>query len=1739
MRLWKITAVATTAFSLAALMQHPFWIEVATAEATAFPEKLPRRQRRRGHEKRQPWIGTCRRARTKNRIDWPLPRLVTQAPEQLAPWLPPVLRGGASAENEEEHDEEKEEDFAFIKRDGRSRKQEYPDSSLYDDNKKKEEEGEEWHAKGKRHKAIRSNNPPQPTKTHQHQQHGSVLDLLLDLESGSAFVLQSSSSSSSSSQRKLRQWFLERKQELLEELQQQQLQQQQTTAATTTNKKQLQRSLKRFLHVLVPKIPAIKQSPDIALRIVSAKATVDPGLAAALIATLAHVFQECSPAATDRLTLPHDNDQGNKNHPTAVDLFQDRRFEQLIECLVCGVDVVSNNKNAKKKDSRKHHHQHHSTIESEFTDSNGSSSREEDLLQELMEDSSDLKGPKSSNDVPPTNDDRLEHEHQHRPLIRQEGLSIRDCCRAAWGLVILGAHHHQQQVISDVNVLDLLRALAWRTRELLLHRIKFLCQDDLLESNSDEDNDEDEGKKKEKTIEERLSDVAQEIAEDAAIALWTFGTVQVMSGIPSEALFQVCNTILCQNPTDLRRRAQNEYLFYLLDRQTSESPNTKKRSASTTSVAASLNIGSNDAVEKLARSEDSTSDTDDAVMDTNNDEGDDRYVGSGASGTKNGGNEPARSSLQMSEADEQLDDNTILLDWLSPKQVSNILWALAVHGERREMAVGGGAQSTGRQRHRRQEDRMESISETAATLCDISFDRILSWLQQDGKTLTKQKLEEKEKQRACDARTSAVPSHDNGNDASDFGIQDSEFLYEDENKIEEPESNLDYSSPPFLSHDETTVEHDLDDEIVDEGLAIPIGLLRRESSGATKDPEAIESDTDTFSEGSTVDVDASAIIAAEEDDKDDDLCSSEERGMIVDAATLLAEEADHRPSDQEHGTAVDAAALLAAEEAGELPPPESVDDDEEFSDDTNGSDFRPLEFGEDEYQEDNAAPKYADDEAYLLHDTLDDDDFSEVVFSPSDLCSIAWSVTELKDSLRHSVIKQVASTVVLLGSECLSGQNGSALSNLAQAISKVVVEVGNVDDSDDLHTVLEWIAEEAYATTIEQHPGADAEESNIAAQRLLYRFQPPELSRLVFSLAAARCSTSGDEVRATKSAMGLAALALQLGGEGSAVCSPEDIACILFAFLELVYPLLSAQERSTAEIQLGKLFVIVELAVSEWESGVSSLNQSRDHLDTKETSRFVSFFGRRWSKLDHRKYEQQADDFDDYTVPSLLNEKTRLPLLKDFPIDPSTLSKLTWSSSRVSRSANPSTSDTLARVALRLFTSRNGRLLREECQVYDLASIARAAATVSSSLREMVSLFSRRLVRVLNESPNLWETSPPLHSVSLLFSLGRLGVKYNPSHRDDTLMHRRLQLVSSLPSFSSRDLDTLPLSFLVYLLRAAGSLEILDHDLDFVEASVSALERRLVQDDFSSHGDNGAVICGVVEALGTIFAECTVRKNKATTTLHNANNTMPTSLLETTERDEEIKREIVLELGRRCGLLLSDLSNAVLLRSVRSLSTSYLRRIVYVYAALPVQVDAWMDAVEEELLYRKQQFLQYGDRRTLMSQIASSAAFVKQSLQASYHRGSDKKRDDDDHHVMDSNSSEGLAVVEALDFILSWGDAIAANNDEETQGGDASNILDHNQDNDCSVWVDLGRCEQLIAQYRRYHHHPYVHHGQDKTQANEDDRTTGYDENGDDNNAGDDDDDDDDDDKENKSLKNVQGTTRRHATKRVISRLLP
>jgi hypothetical protein len=164
------------------------------------------------------------------------------------------------------------------------------------------------------------------------------------------------------------------------------------------------------------------------------------------------------------------------------------------------------------------------------------------------------------------------------------------------------------------------------------------------------------------------------------------------------------------------------------------------------------------------------------------------------------------------------------------------------------------------------------------------------------------------------------------------------------------------------------------------------------------------------------------------------------------------------------------------------------------------------------------------------------------IFSPHDLVSMAWSVTELRDTLRTRVVGMVVELVARLGSTSTKGLTGGDLANLAWAVSKYEDELSEKDKNRPSPlslSVVRLVAHSAHQRVVESHEdGAEGVEFDA-----LQIFQPPELGRLLWAIAytMSTCWQVPDEMRNDSSIHELARFALETAASHLSLFATEDL----------------------------------------------------------------------------------------------------------------------------------------------------------------------------------------------------------------------------------------------------------------------------------------------------------------------------------------------------------------------------------------------------------------------------------------------------------------------------------------------------------------------------------------------------------------------------------------------------------------------
>lgn len=232
----------------------------------------------------------------------------------------------------------------------------------------------------------------------------------------------------------------------------------------------------KLIHSIAPKIPAIRHSPDVTLRIRATVSDPDPGIAACLIAAGGKLVESLSPKDKEKA----------REHVS-----KDRRFEQALECILCGINEES---------------------EKKFFEAESLS-----------------------------DDAQFNHVDETIANTLGDGLSLRDCCRAAYGLSSLCDYESSigQERVS--NCLLVLMRRVYCLLRLEFHRIVTSEVEHRDEMN----------------IDTYLSKSCRRLAENTLLALWSFLKSQMTSS-SLRPLLDFCSTALCLDPLQLRKRYQEK-----------------------------------------------------------------------------------------------------------------------------------------------------------------------------------------------------------------------------------------------------------------------------------------------------------------------------------------------------------------------------------------------------------------------------------------------------------------------------------------------------------------------------------------------------------------------------------------------------------------------------------------------------------------------------------------------------------------------------------------------------------------------------------------------------------------------------------------------------------------------------------------------------------------------------------------------------------------------------------------------------------------------------------------------------------------------------------------------------------------------------------------------------------------------------------------------------------------------------
>ena len=243
---------------------------------------------------------------------------------------------------------------------------------------------------------------------------------------------------------------------------------------------------------------------------------------------------------------------------------------------------------------------------------------------------------------------------------------------------------------------------------------------------------------------------------------------------------------------------------------------------------------------------------------------------------------------------------------------------------------------------------------------------------------------------------------------------------------------------------------------------------------------------------------------------------------------------------------------------------------------------------------------------------------------------------------------------------------------------------------------------------------------------------------------------------------------------------------------------------------LGKLIASIETSLLDWEKGRELDRVDMEIHEDREASKVVSFLGR--SRFALRFFDQRIENSlgDSYDVQEFSKTSNRLPLLRDLPVDPLSLCKLSSAISKLAHQFDKSLiqSGVLTRISLRLFVSHDGRLLRE-CPLHDLVRLAEATALSMevAAARALTGQFTRKVLHIINEMPSdesgvIWMDLGPDDLSGLIWSLGELGARYCGTDSDRLTAHRRLSIAVK-PYFPIHSLESFSVSKTIRLVSLA------------------------------------------------------------------------------------------------------------------------------------------------------------------------------------------------------------------------------------------------------------------------------------------------------------------------------------------------
>jgi hypothetical protein len=291
----------------------------------------------------------------------------------------------------------------------------------------------------------------------------------------------------------------------------------------------------------------------------------------------------------------------------------------------------------------------------------------------------------------------------------------------------------------------------------------------------------------------------------------------------------------------------------------------------------------------------------------------------------------------------------------------------------------------------------------------------------------------------------------------------------------------------------------------------------------------------------TVEVVDAAILLASQEEVQSDIIAASIDGMPVENLTLRMGQHSGDGGNIQEYQVVDAAKLLASIEGDD---PVEVETEIMMAPSTLANGGSGEKSGNEEtgqiIDEEVSIGATISESLKLNTNAVDSVLRPSPIFSPHNLASVAWSVTELRDPLRVRVVDIVIQIFGHLGSTSIDSLKGADLSNLAWAVSRYEDALEGRDRNSPnpmALSILCWVAR-ASTQRMKEAPGGDSKSPSF-----FHSFQPPELGRLVWAIACtvSTYSNVSHDIRRDPFVSEVAVTALRAAGSNLSLFATEDL----------------------------------------------------------------------------------------------------------------------------------------------------------------------------------------------------------------------------------------------------------------------------------------------------------------------------------------------------------------------------------------------------------------------------------------------------------------------------------------------------------------------------------------------------------------------------------------------------------------------